>query len=146
MTLFLSSLDRATCVTLGIALVLVRVMTGHFSVLFVLLPLYTLLLGLFAIGIGWLASSLQVYLRDTAQVVVVAADRLVLDYADLHRGDALSRSNARFLVRWNPLAFLVTGLPPEIAQRRAAGVERNGAGGRHLDRCVRGRRACFSAT
>ena len=36
-----------------------------------LLPVYMLLLGLFAVGIGWIVSSLQVYLRDTAQVLNV---------------------------------------------------------------------------
>jgi lipopolysaccharide transport system permease protein len=35
------------------------------------LPLYMLLVGLFAIGVGWIVASLQVYLRDTAQVLSV---------------------------------------------------------------------------
>ena len=37
----------------------------------ILLPIYMLLLGLFAVGIGWIVAALQVYLRDTAQVVTV---------------------------------------------------------------------------
>ena len=35
------------------------------------LPIYMLQIGLFAVGIGWIVSSLQVYLRDTAQVLSV---------------------------------------------------------------------------
>ena len=33
------------------------------------LPVLMLLLGLLAVGIGWIAAALQVYLRDTAQVL-----------------------------------------------------------------------------
>ena len=36
-----------------------------------ILPLYMLLLGLLAVGIGWIVAALQVYLRDTAQFVTV---------------------------------------------------------------------------
>ena len=36
-----------------------------------LLPLCSALLGLFAVGLSWITSSLQVYLRDTVQVVTV---------------------------------------------------------------------------
>jgi lipopolysaccharide transport system permease protein len=36
-----------------------------------LLPLSVLIVGLFAVGIGWIVASLQVYLRDTVQVVMV---------------------------------------------------------------------------
>jgi lipopolysaccharide transport system permease protein len=35
------------------------------------LPIYMLLLGLLGVGIGWIVGALQVYLRDTAQVVTV---------------------------------------------------------------------------
>jgi ABC-type polysaccharide/polyol phosphate export permease len=36
-----------------------------------LLPLFSALLGLLAVGLSWISSSLQVYLRDTIQVVTV---------------------------------------------------------------------------
>lgn len=36
-----------------------------------LLPLYLFFIGLFAVGFGWIASSLHVFLRDTAQMVSV---------------------------------------------------------------------------
>ncbi len=37
----------------------------------VLLPAYLFFIGLFSVGLGWIASSLQVFLRDTAQLVGV---------------------------------------------------------------------------
>ncbi len=36
-----------------------------------LLPVYIFFIGLFAVGLGWIASSLHVFLRDTAQMVSV---------------------------------------------------------------------------
>jgi ABC-type polysaccharide/polyol phosphate export permease len=36
-----------------------------------ILPLYMLLLGMLAVGIGWVVAALQVYLRDTAHFVTV---------------------------------------------------------------------------
>jgi len=36
-----------------------------------LLPVYMFFVGLLAVGVAWIASSLHVYLRDTAQVVTV---------------------------------------------------------------------------
>lgn len=38
----------------------------------VFLPVYLFLIGLFAVGLGWVAASLHVFLRDTAQMVSVA--------------------------------------------------------------------------
>ena len=36
-----------------------------------LLPVYMLFLGLLGVGVGWIAASLHVYLRDTGQVLAV---------------------------------------------------------------------------
>src|SRR5581483_10288868 len=41
------------------------------SIFLLLLPVYTFLVGLMAVGIGWIFSSLHVFLRDTAQVLSV---------------------------------------------------------------------------
>ena len=69
-SIFLSSLISHT-LTAVFVVGIVAVMLGHISPMLVLLPVFALLLGLFAVGIGWIASSLQVYLRDTSQVVAV---------------------------------------------------------------------------
>src|SRR5260221_4761179 len=69
-SVFLSSL-----ISHGMALVLVilaiAIKENHITPLLLLLPVYMALLGLFSIGIGWIAASLQVYLRDTVQMVSV---------------------------------------------------------------------------
>ena len=44
---------------------------NQISIFLVMLPLYMLAVGLFAVGIGWIAASLHVFLRDTAQVLSV---------------------------------------------------------------------------
>ncbi len=104
-TLFLSSL-MSHGIAVGIAVLMVRYMTGHFSVLILLLPIYTALLGLFAIGIGWLAASLQVYLRDTAQVVIVLLTGWFW-FTPIFLDESHFPEKARFIVHWNPMAHVV---------------------------------------
>ncbi len=106
-TLFLSSLASHGFALL-VAIVMVRWMTGHFSVLVLLLPVYTALLGLFAIGIGWLAASLQVFLRDTAQLVVVLLTGWFW-LTPIFIDESYFPPAARFLVMYNPLALVVKG-------------------------------------
>lgn len=69
-SVFLSSL-----VSHGLAVALLIAAAGailkHASVFLVMLPVYVLILGLFAVGIGWIVAGLHVFLRDTAQVLSV---------------------------------------------------------------------------
>ena len=69
-SIFLSSLIHHL-----IALAIVVACTGIFlkavSLKILLLPMYMFFLGLLAVGVGWIVSSLHVYLRDTAQVISV---------------------------------------------------------------------------
>jgi lipopolysaccharide transport system permease protein len=44
---------------------------NQISLFLVLLPLYMLTVGLFAVGVGWIVASLHVFLRDTAQILNV---------------------------------------------------------------------------
>ncbi|HVW85408.1 MAG TPA: ABC transporter permease, partial [Bryobacteraceae bacterium] len=69
-SIFLSSLvSHLLAVVLFI--VVVAITEHRVSPMIALLPISMLVLGLLAVGIGWVAASLQVYLRDTAQVVTV---------------------------------------------------------------------------
>jgi len=70
-SVFLSSLVSHL---LGVALVIAAagVFLNQISIFLLLLPVYMAVVGLLAIGIGWIAASLHVFLRDTAQVVSVA--------------------------------------------------------------------------
>jgi lipopolysaccharide transport system permease protein len=69
-SIYLSSLIShllAVCLVVAGAAVFLH----HLSPVLALLPVLMLLVGLLAIGIGWIAAALQVYLRDTAQVLTV---------------------------------------------------------------------------
>src|SRR5215469_7415238 len=69
-SVFLSSLVSHL---LGLALMVgaAGLVLRHISAFLILLPLYMLLIGLLGVGIGWIAASLHVFLRDTAQIVTV---------------------------------------------------------------------------
>ncbi len=70
-SIFLSSLV-SHLLAVGLFVLVVAVAPHqHLGPAVAMLPLGMLLLGLFGVGIGWIAASLQVYLRDTAQVVTV---------------------------------------------------------------------------
>ncbi|MDQ6676469.1 MAG: ABC transporter permease [Acidobacteriota bacterium] len=104
-SIFLSSLVShlmaTSLVVAGAALVL-----NHFSATLVFLPIFLVLLGLFAIGIGWIASSLQVYLRDTAQVLTVGLTFWFWVTPIFITEDQFPES-LRFLITANPLAYIV---------------------------------------
>ena len=71
LSVFLSSLV-SHFMALGLLIIAVGVWSRSLSPAVAVLPLYMLLLGLLAVGIGWIVAALQVYLRDTSQVLTVA--------------------------------------------------------------------------
>ena len=79
-----------------------------------LLPIYVLLIGLFSVGIGWLVSSLHVFLRDTAQIVTVIltfwfwlTPILISEDQVLGVGTPEPGEVTRFLVIANPMFYAV---------------------------------------
>jgi ABC-type polysaccharide/polyol phosphate export permease len=104
-SIFLSSLIShlmALSLVVAAALIFLR----HLSPAIALLPVFLLLLGLLAVGIGWIAASLQVYLRDTAQVLTV-----ILTFwfwiTPIFFEESQFPARARFLLRANPVAYVV---------------------------------------
>jgi lipopolysaccharide transport system permease protein len=70
-SIFLSSLI-SHLLAVALFVIVVGVTQGRLpSPTIAMLPVIMFLLGLFAVGIGWIVASLQVYLRDTVQVVMV---------------------------------------------------------------------------
>jgi len=69
-SIFLSSLIHHL---IGVTLVMIAaaVVMKTISPMILLLPVYMFFVGLLGVGIGWIASSLHVYLRDTGQVFTV---------------------------------------------------------------------------
>jgi homopolymeric O-antigen transport system permease protein len=94
----------------GLALALMISAAGIFlnqiSVFLLILPVYTFIIGLFAIGVGWVVASLHVFLRDTAQVLSV-----ILTFWFFATPIMVPESRytgwAHMLVVANPLAYLV---------------------------------------
>jgi ABC-type polysaccharide/polyol phosphate export permease len=104
-SIFLSSLVSHV---LAVSLVIgaVALWLNHFSLTLIFLPFYAALLGLFSIGLGWIMASLQVYLRDTAQMLsVVLTFWFWLTPIFITENDF--PPPMRFLIAGNPMAYLV---------------------------------------
>jgi ABC-type polysaccharide/polyol phosphate export permease len=104
-SVFLSSLVSHTmAVTLVVAAV--ALWLNHVSPMLIFLPLYAFLLGMFAVGLGWILASLQVYVRDTAQVLSV-----VLTFwfwlTPIFIDEELFPPQLHFVIAGNPLAYVV---------------------------------------
>ena len=69
-SIFLSSLIHHL-IALAIVILIAKFVLHAVTLKILLLPVYMLFVGLLAVGVGWFASSLHVYLRDTAQVLTV---------------------------------------------------------------------------
>jgi lipopolysaccharide transport system permease protein len=114
--IFLSSLVNHL---LALALVIggVGLYVGHFSLWMLSLPVYMLLIGLFSVGVGWIVSSLQVYLRDTAQAITVL---LTFWYwiTPIMIDEQQFPARLRFLVKINPLASVVRAYRERLLSHR----------------------------
>jgi ABC-type polysaccharide/polyol phosphate export permease len=103
--IFLSSLI-SHLLALGLVIAAAAVWLRHVSPILALLPVFMLPLGLFAVGVAWIAASLQVYLRDTSQVLVVILT-LWFWVTPIFIGEDRFPDWARFVLRINPLAYIV---------------------------------------
>jgi ABC-type polysaccharide/polyol phosphate export permease len=103
-SIFLSSLLHHL---IGVVLVMgVAVYTHSLSPMVLWLPVYMVFVGLLGVGIGWVASSLHVYLRDTGQVLNVVMQVWMWMTPIMISADKIPE-NYRFLVQWNPMSFVV---------------------------------------
>jgi lipopolysaccharide transport system permease protein len=104
-----------------------------------LLPVYIFLIGLFAVGLGWIAAGLHVFLRDTAQIVSV-----VLTFwfwlTPIMVPARIVPERYRYLLRLNPMyyavelyrqAFFTSSLPQwrDVGALAVSGVAMFVAGG-----------------
>jgi ABC-type polysaccharide/polyol phosphate export permease len=104
-SIFLSSLIHHM-IALALAIGAVLLFEGHVSLMLVFLPIYTVLVGLLAVGLGWIVSSLNVYLRDTAQVLMVALT-LWFWITPIMISEEQVPANLRVLLKINPLSYAV---------------------------------------
>ncbi len=105
LSIFLSSLVHHF-IGIALAVAAVAIWLDHVSVMLILLPMYMLLVGLFAVGVGWIVAALQVYLRDTAQVLNVVM-QLWFWTTPIFITETKYPSRLRFLIEANPMAAVV---------------------------------------
>jgi ABC-type polysaccharide/polyol phosphate export permease len=104
-SVFLSSIV-SHLLALALMVVAGGVFYNQISLFLLLLPVYMLVIGLFGVGLGWIAAGLHVFLRDTAQLVSVVlqlwfwATPIMID-PDLYP------QKLRFILFLNPLYYLV---------------------------------------
>lgn len=120
-SIFLSSLV-SHLIAICLAVAAVGIWLNQISPGLILLPVYMLLLGLFAVGLGWILASLQVYLRDTAQVLTV-----ILTFwfwlTPIFITERQFPPRLRFLLACNPLAYLVRAYRQSLLSGRWPKIE-----------------------
>ena len=104
-SIFLSSMIHHL-IAVGLAVVTVGLWLRTFSPMILLLPVYMLFVGLFAVGVGWVVSSLHVYLRDTAQALGVIVN-LWFWITPIMISENRVHGPLNALVRWNPMSWIV---------------------------------------
>ena len=104
-SVFLSSLV-SHLLALLMMVIAAAVWLNQISFFLLLLPVYLFVLGLLAVGIGWIVAGLHVFLRDTAQVLSVILTFWFWVTPIFITEDQFPR-RARFLFAANPLYYLV---------------------------------------
>ncbi len=107
LSVFLSSLIHHL-IGVALAVAAIAVWLNHFGPVILMLPVYMVLVGLLAVGIGWVVAALQVYVRDTAQVLVVVLT-LWFWTTPIFIPEEQYPAQLRFLIAANPMAYVVRG-------------------------------------
>ena len=92
---------------LGIFLILSVFYLQRISWLIVLIPIYLFALSLFALGLSWFVASVQVFLRDTAQVLTVVLT-FWFWFTPIFFDEQVLPQKLRVFMQMNPLAAVVT--------------------------------------
>jgi lipopolysaccharide transport system permease protein len=90
----------------GLTIAAAGILLNQISVFVLLLPVYIGLIGLFAVGIGWIVAGLHVFLRDTAQVLTVLL-MLWFWMTPIFISPDLFPERARWLLAINPFYYVV---------------------------------------
>ncbi len=103
--IFFSSLIHHM-IGVGLAVIAIAVFQHTFSPLIIVLPIYMLFVGLLGVGVGWVVSSLHVYLRDTGQVLSIIMT-LWLWMTPIMISEDLIPARFRFIIIGNPMSWVV---------------------------------------
>lgn len=104
-SIFLASLIHHL-IAIGLFVVASAFWLKSVSPMILLLPVYMLFVGLLAVGVAWFVSSLQVYLRDTAQILTVVMT-LWFWFTPIMIAEAQIPPRFRALIAWNPMSWVV---------------------------------------
>lgn len=117
---FSSLLNHLLALTLTIAAV--ALWDSHLSWTMLLLPLYMALLGMFAVGVGWVFASLQVYLRDTSQALMVLMT-LWFWVTPIFISEQQVPEKFRILLRANPMSLFIKAYRERLLSTRVPSWE-----------------------
>lgn len=119
-SIFLSSLIGNLLASV-LAIAAAAIFLRHLSPLLATLPVLMVLMGMFAVGIGWIFAALNVYLRDTAQVLAVILTLWFWATPILITEDKLQHAGrwALVLVNLNPLTYFVRAWREALLGHRA---------------------------
>ena len=95
----------------------VAVWLNRLSAMLVVLPLYMALIALFSLGLSWIASSLHVFLRDTAHVLSVLLTFWFWLTPIFITEDQFPRA-LQWMITFNPLVYAVRGYRTSILSTR----------------------------
>src|SRR5271169_3252815 len=117
LAVFLSALVQHL-LALAIVLAAVFLWVHHISYWMLMLPFYMAIIGLIAVGVGWMVAGLQVYLRDTAQVLTLVLTFLFW-MTPIFIAEAQYPKWSRFVIKLNPLAYVVRAYRDRLLSARA---------------------------
>lgn len=107
LSIFLSGL-ASHLLALGLLVIATGVWIGEWSAALWVLPFYLALLALLSLGFSWILASLNVYLRDTAQVLMVAMTAWFW-LTPIFLSETVLSELIPGAVDWNPLTYFVRG-------------------------------------
>lgn len=92
----------------SIILALVFAFTGKVTFFILFLPLYVILLSLFSLGLGWMAASVNLFMRDAEQIITVIINFWFF-YTPIIYEFSKVPPHLRAMIKLNPLCYAVEG-------------------------------------
>lgn len=95
-------------IILSIILILIFVVVGKLTLFILFLPLYVVILSFFSLGLSWIAASLNLFVRDVGQIIIV-----IINFWFFYTPIMYEFSNVpkelQFLIKLNPMYHAVEG-------------------------------------
>lgn len=117
---FSSLANHLMAMVLGLGMI--AYFEGGVSPYALLLPVYMVLIGMLGVGFGWIFASLQVYVRDTSQAVMVLLTFWFWMTPIFITEDKIP-DGMRFLIRGNPMSLFVRAYRERLLSTEMPRVE-----------------------